>query len=134
MIGKLPKNVLKAILETIPIEFSVLDADDKVLAWNKHKTRIFKRPTGVLSRDVAKCHPKKSLDKVEKILREMKEGKREKARFWIDLPIGPNNEKQKVLIEYYALKDTYGKYLGCLEASRNITDIQLISGEKRLLD
>ncbi|GAJ11511.1 unnamed protein product, partial [marine sediment metagenome] len=28
----------------------------------------------------------------------------------------------------------YGKYLGCLEASRNITDIQLISGEKRLLD
>jgi DUF438 domain-containing protein len=64
----------------------------------------------------------------------MKEGKREKARFWIDLPIGPNNEKQKFLIEYFALKDTYGKYLGCLEVSQNITDIQLISGEKRLLD
>jgi len=73
-------------------------------------------------------------DKEEKILREMKEEKREKARFWIDLPIGPNNEKQKVLIEYYALKDSDGKYLGCMEASRNITDIQLISGEKRLLD
>jgi hypothetical protein len=134
MIGKLPENVLEAVLKTIPIEFSVLDSDDKVLGWNKHETRIFKRPTGVLGRDVANCHPKKSLDKVEKILREMKEGKRDKARFWIDLPIGPNNEKQKVLIEYYALKDAYGKYLGCLEASRNITDIQLISGEKRLLD
>ena len=79
MIGRLPENVLEAVLETIPIEFSVLDADDKVLAWNKHKTRIFKRPAGVLGRGVARCHPKKSLDKVEKILREMKEGKREKA-------------------------------------------------------
>jgi len=134
MIGKLPENVLEAVLETIPIEFSVVDADDKVLAWNKHKTRIFKRPISVVGRDVANCHPKKSLDKVKKILQEMKEGKREKARFWIDLPIVPNNEKQKVLIEYYVLKDTYGKYLGCLEVSRNITDIQLISGEKRLLD
>ena len=133
MIGKLPENILEAVLETIPIEFSVLDANDKVLAWNKHKTRIFKRPAGVLGRGVARCHPKKSLDKVEKILREMKEGKREKARFWIDLPIGPNNEKQKVLIEYYAVKGSDGKYLGCLEASQNITDIQLISGEKRLL-
>lgn len=134
MVGKLPKNVLEAVLETMPIEFSVVDADDKVLAWNKHKTRIFKRPTGVLGRDVADCHPKKSLAKVEKILQEMKEGKREKARFWIDLPIGPNNEKQKILIEYYVLKDTDGKYLGCLEASQNITEIQSISGEKRLLD
>ena len=134
MIGKLPENVLEAVLETIPIEFSVLDSEDKVLGWNKHETRIFKRPTAVLGRDVANCHPKKSLHKVEKILREMKEGKREKVRFWIDLPIGPNNEKQKVLIEYYALRGSDGKYLGCLEASRNITDIQLISGEKRLLD
>ena len=134
MIGKLPENILEAVIETIPIEFSVLDANDKVLAWNKHKTRIFKRPAGVLGRGAARCHPKKSLDKVEKILREMKEGKREKVRFWIDLPIGPNNEKQKILIEYYALRGSDGKYLGCLEASRNITDIQLISGEKRLLD
>lgn len=134
MIGKLPEDVLEAVLETIPIEFSVVDAKDKVLAWNKHKTRIFKRPINVVGRDVTNCHPKKSLDKVDKILQEMKEGKREKARFWIDLPIGLNNEKQKVLIEYYALKDTEGKYLGCLEVSRNITDIQLISGEKRLLD
>ena len=88
MIGKLPEDVLEAVLETIPIEFSVVDAKDKVLAWNKHKTRIFKRPINVVGRDVTNCHPKKSLDKVDKILQEMKEGKREKARFWIDLPIG----------------------------------------------
>jgi hypothetical protein len=41
---------------------------------------------------------------------------------------------QKILIEYYALRDSAGKYLGCLEVSQNITDIQKITGQKRLLD
>jgi len=134
MIGKLPRDVLEAVLETVPVEFSVLDADDKVLAWNKHETRIFKRPEAVVGRDVRNCHPKKSLHKVEQILSEMKSGKRNKARFWIDLQIGNTSEKQKILIEYYALRDPMGKYLGCLEASKNITDLQKITGEKRLLE
>ena len=134
MIGKLPDPVLDAILETIPVEFSVLDKNDKVLGWNKHTTRIFKRPEAVVGRDVRNCHPKKSLEKVEQILKEMKQGKRDKAQFWIDLPIGPNQEKQKVLIEYYALRDGKGQYLGCLEASQNIGKYQTITSEKRLLD
>jgi len=132
MIGKLSQEVLEAVLETVPIEFSVVDATDRVLAWNKHTTRIFKRPEGVLGREVADCHPKKSLAKVEKILEEMKEGKREKARFWIDLPLGPHQEKQKVLIEYYALRNKEGKYLGCLEVSQNIAELQALRDENRL--
>ncbi len=36
MIGKLPENVLEAVLETVPLEFSVIDENEKVLAWNKH--------------------------------------------------------------------------------------------------
>ena len=134
MIGKPSEKELEAILETLPIEFSALDKDDKVLAWNKHETRIFKRPEGAVGRDVRKCHPPKSLDKVEKILAEMKANKRDDASFWIDLPIGKNEEKNKVLIRYLALRDKNGEYLGCLEASQNITPIQEIKGEKRLLD
>ena len=132
MVGDLTGEILQAILETVPFEFSVLDKNDKVLAWNKHKVRIFKRPIGVVGRDVRDCHPKKSLEKVEKILQEMKDKKREKARFWIDLPL---EEKgiQKILIEYYALRGKSGKYLGCLEVTQNITDIQGLKGEKRLL-
>ena len=64
----------------------------------------------------------------------MKEGKREKARFWINLKLQDKNEKQKIMIEYYALRDKKGKYIGCMEASQNISEIQKISGEKRLLD
>ncbi|HNZ32512.1 MAG TPA: PAS domain-containing protein [Smithellaceae bacterium] len=134
MIGELDKNTLEALLETIPVEFSVIDKNDKVLAWNKHETRIFRRPTGAVGRNVRDCHPKGSLNKVETILEEMKAGKRDKARFWIDLPLKDKDVPQKIMIEYYALRDAAGNYLGCLEASQNITDIQKITGQKRLLD
>jgi len=134
MIGKPSEKELEATLETLPIEFSVLDKDDNVIAWNKHETRIFKRPEGAIGRNVRKCHPPKSLDKVERIIEEMKSGKRDEASFWIDLPIGKNGEKNKVLIRYLALRDKDGEYLGCLESSQNITPIQKIKGEKRLLD
>ena len=131
MKGRIPKEVLESLLETIPVEFSILDENDKVLAWNKHETRIFKRPEGVIGRDVRNCHPKKSLEKVEQIIQEMKEGKRDVAEFHIDLPI--SNGKRKILIRYFALRENK-KYLGCLEVTQDITDIQKIKGEKRLLD
>jgi PAS domain S-box-containing protein len=134
MIGNLNKEILDALLETLPIEFSIIDANDQVLAWNRHETRIFKRPKGVLGRNVRDCHPKQSLDKVEKILSEMKSGKRDKAQFWIDLNLEGKQEPQKILIEYHALRNASGKYLGCLEASQNITEILKLKGQKRLLD
>jgi DUF438 domain-containing protein len=132
MIGTMAQNVLEAVLDTLPVEFSVLDANDKVLAWNKHETRIFKRPPGVVGRNVRDCHPKQSLDKVEKIIADMKSGARDKARFWIDL--GPDEKKEKILIEYYALRDKAGVYAGCLEVTQNITELQKLTGQKRLLD
>ncbi len=134
MVGSLSEEVLEAMLETMPIEFSVVDANDDVLAWNKHRTRIFMRPETVVGRNVRKCHPPKSLNKVETILREMKAGTRDSARFWIDLPIGSEGQKQKILIQYFALRNKDGQYLGCMECSQNISDIRELSGEKRLLD
>ena len=134
MIGKLPDNVLNSLLETLPVEFSVVDAQDRVLAWNKHETRVFKRPEAVVGRDVRNCHPKKSLDKVEAILAEMKAGERETAEFWIDMKLEGSPEPEKILIRYFALRDADGTYLGCLECSQKISRIQGLRGEKRLLD
>jgi len=134
MIGTVSQKLTDVIWETLPLEFSVLDHDDKVLAWNKHKTRVFKRPEGVIGKNVRNCHPQKSLSKVEAILNEMKQGTRDRATFWIDLPLDDTGKKHKILIQYFALRDDQGTYLGCLEASQDITGIQAIDGQKRLLD
>ena len=70
MIGELPPNVLEAMLESIPIEFSILDNNDRVLVWNKHETRLFKRPKAVIGKNVRNCHPKKVWIKLKKLFKK----------------------------------------------------------------
>jgi len=128
MKGKVSEDILAYLLDALPFEFSFVDSEDKVQLFNKNGDRIFPRSASVIGLKVQNCHPHKSVDKVEKILEEMKAGEREHADFWINL-------KDKIIqIRYFAVRDPEGKYLGCLEVSQDITEIQKIEGEKRLLD
>ena len=127
MIENLSKETLEAMLNSLPVEISFVDEDDVVRYFNKDGDRIFPRPRSVIGRKVQDCHPRKSVDKVQQILEEMKAGTRDVAEFWIDL------KGRKVYIRYFAVRDADANYLGCLEVSQDITDIQKIKGEKRLL-
>ncbi len=128
MIENLSKEQLEEILEAMPVEISFVDEDDLVKFWNKHETRIFKRPLSVIGKSVQNCHPKRSVDKVNQILSDFKSGKKDSAEFWINLG------ERKVYIRYFAVRNKAGKYLGTLEATQDITEIKKIEGEKRLLE
>ncbi len=128
MIENLSQEQLAGILEAIPVEISFVDENDSVRFWNKHETRIFKRPVSVIGKSLQNCHPKDSVDKVNQILSDFKSGKRDSAEFWINL------KDRKVYIRYFAVRDKTGKYLGTLEASQDITEIKEIEGEKRLVE
>jgi len=128
MIENLSREQLEGILEAIPVEISFVDEKDLVKFWNKHETRIFKRPISVIGKSVQNCHPKQSVDKVNQLLSDFKSGKRDSAEFWINLG------ERKVYIRYFAVRDKAGRYLGTLEATQDITEIKKIEGEKRLLD
>ena len=123
---------LSAMLDTLPLEFSVIDADDNVKFWNQHGTRIFKRGPAVIGRNVTMCHPKDSLDKVERVIELLKIGERDHVDFWIDLPDG--DKPRKLLIRYFAIRDDNEKYLGILETTINLTPLQAITGQNRLGD
>jgi len=127
MAGKLSDDVLNAMLDSLPFEMSFVDAEDKVRYFNKNGDRIFPRSPSVLGMPVHRCHPQKSLSKVQEILTGFREGTLDKAEFWIDL------KGMKVLIRYFPVRDKHGNYLGCIEVSQDITAIQKIEGEKRLL-
>jgi PAS domain S-box-containing protein len=128
MIENLNKEQLAGILEAIPVEVSFVDENDLVRFWNKHETRIFKRPVSVVGKSVQNCHPKQSVDKVNQLLSDFKSGKKDSAEFWIDL------RGRKVYIRYFAVRDKTGRYLGTLEVTQDITEIKKIEGEKRLLE
>lgn len=133
MIDRMNETVVKAILEIIPQEITVIDHNDEVIGWNKHEKRLFHRPISSMGVNFRNCHPKESLHKVEAIVNEMREGSRDRARFWIDLPVGPQKEAHKILIEFYALRDPEGRYLGCLECTQDVEDIRRLEGQQRLL-
>ncbi len=127
MVGELSKEMFERIVETAPIEISFIDKDDTVRFYNKHGKRIFQRTPSVIGLKVQNCHPKKSLDAVNKILEDFKNGKRDVAEFWITL------DDKFIYIRYFPVQDSQGHYLGTLEVTQDVTKIKTLQGEKRLL-
>ena len=117
MKGKIPEKMLAAVLDSLPVELTLTDAQDRIIAWSEPKTEIFHRRDDILGTDVRRCHPEKAQDKVEQLLKDFKSGKRDTAVTIVDCT-GPDGKPIKVRIEYAALQSKSGKYLGCLEACR----------------
>jgi hypothetical protein len=132
MTGKLSREMVDAILETIPLEMTVIDENDRIVWWNTRKPRFFERPEKVLGTDVRACHSVKSLDMVERLLREMKAGERERARFWYNRIA--EGILQKLVVDYIAIRDGSGRYVGCIETLQDVAPFRFIEGEKRELD
>jgi DUF438 domain-containing protein len=126
--------MVRALIEALPDEITVIDANDEVVGWNRHDRRLFKRPLTSMGLNFRECHPAESLPKVLQIVEEMRAGSRDSARFWIDLAVRGEARKHKVLIEFFALRADDGAYLGCVECTRDIEELRCLEGEKRLLD
>jgi len=125
--GSFSVEDLLAILNTLPVDMTFVDKDDKVKYFSQGSERIFQRNRAILNRDVRQCHPPASAHIVDKILEDFKNGKQTRAPFWI------NMGGKMIYIEYFALKDGNGNYLGTLEVSHNVTPYRELEGEQRIL-
>ena len=125
--GNLTLTEIDLLLRHLPIDVTFVGADETVKYYSATDERIFPRSSGVIGRSVINCHPQKSYDKVKEILTQFKEGKKDKALFWIQM-----NDKF-ILIGYYAVRDENGKFIGTLEATQDVTEIRSLEGERRLL-
>ena len=125
--GTLSKEKIEAIFDHLPVDITFVDKEDTVRYFSQSKERIFPRTKAVIGRKVQQCHPQKSLHIVNQILEDFKSGRRDSAEFWINL------KGRLIYIRYFAVHDKNGDYLGCLEATQDITDIKKIKGERRLL-
>jgi DUF438 domain-containing protein len=125
----LDRDVLAAILNTLPVELSFIDHEDRVRYFShEHGDKIFGRSRGAIGTAVQNCHPPKSLHLVNRILAEFKAGRSDVAEFWIDM-----NGRQ-IHIRYWPVRGEDGRYLGTLEGVQDVTAIRQLSGERRLLD
>ena len=125
--GKMDIHSLKLMLNHLPVDITFVDKNDRVVYFSSPEGRIFTRSKSIIGREVKNCHPPKSVKSVEKILKSFKNGSSTKESFRI------NYDNKYILIEYFAIRDSDGNYNGTLEVSMDITEINKLKGEKRLL-
>lgn len=121
--GSLSIDVLNAIFETIPQEMDVLDENDVVVWSSMNKHRLFKRTEKDIGKTVYEVHPGHSQSHVKAVLKQMHDNKRNNLSIMIHKNGIPVN------ISFYSLHDKQGKYIGCIEVTQPVENLQ-VSGSK----
>ena len=114
MKGNIPPEILAPLIDSLPLELTLIDADDKYIMWSQLDQEIFHRPDDILGKDVMVCHPRESHDKIRRLLEGMKSGEIDKHAHVKDCT-GPDGGPARIRMEYRALRDAGGTYQGCVE-------------------
>ncbi|MCB0482199.1 MAG: DUF438 domain-containing protein [Flavobacteriales bacterium] len=126
--GYMTPDQVNLLLRFLPVDLTYVDENDKVIFYNRGEDRVFPRSKGIIGREVKFCHPPKSVHMVLRIVEEFKAGTKDVAEFWI------NFKGRMIHIRYFAIRDKDKNYRGVIEMSQDITDIQKLEGQQRLLD
>lgn len=106
--GHMTIRQLTALLNTIPLEISFIDAEDRNCYFNEGP-KVFKRAQMALGRSVFTCHPPKVEAKVRRIIGEFREGTLDRVPVWMD------KGGRTMLVTYMAVRDESGEYMGTME-------------------
>lgn len=126
--GNLSIEQIILLFNHLPVDITFVDEHNKVKFFSTPKKRIFPRTNAIIGRDVHNCHPPKSVHIVEQIVEEFRNGTKDKASFWIKM------KNEMILIQYFAIRDESNTYKGVVEVSQEISEIQSLEGENKLLD
>lgn len=125
--GILSHKELNLMLNNMPGDVTFVDKDNIVKFFSNSKDRVFARTKAIIGRTVENCHPPASVHVVESIVDDFKSGKKDSEIFWIQMG------DKFVLIQYFAIRDENGEYMGTLEHSQDVASIRALTGEKRLM-
>ncbi|MDY3052099.1 MAG: DUF438 domain-containing protein [Ndongobacter sp.] len=106
--GHMTVEQLTALLNTIPLEISFIDAGNINRFFNEGP-KVFKRPGMAIDREVFSCHPPKIEPMVRSILDDFRKGLRDSVPVWME------KNGRTMLVTYMAVRDKNGHYLGTVE-------------------
>lgn len=115
--GTLSLKQLRAMLNIMPLEITIIDENDINRFFDEDENKLFKRPKMALNREVYSCHPPKVMKMVKGLIKQFKEGSRDSMHVLSQV------QDQKALVNYYALRDENGEYLGTMEAVLHLNSI-----------
>ena len=106
--GHMTLEQMTALLNTIPMEITFVDADNFNRFFNEGP-KVFKRPGMAIDREVFSCHPPKIEPMVRQIIDDFRAGRRDSVPVWME------KGGRTMLVKYMAVRDSQGKYLGTVE-------------------
>lgn len=112
--GSLKINELNALLNTIPAEITFVDKDNINKYFNDGE-KLMKRPKMALGRNVMTCHPPKVQVMVNAIIDDFRNGRRNNVPVWME------KAGKTLYVNYIAVRDDEGNYLGTLELVQDMT-------------
>ena len=126
--GRLTGEQIDLLLGALPCDVTFVDENDVVRYYSATTHRVFPRSPAIIGRAVQNCHPYKSVNVVNEIIRSFREKQKEVAEFWIQ------SQGNFIHIRYFPLYDATGAYRGVIEVSQEVSGIRALEGERRLLD
>lgn len=106
--GHMTLEQLTALLNTIPVEISFVDADNYNRFFNEGP-KVFKRPGMAIDREVFSCHPPKIEPMVRSIIDDFRNDRRDSIPVWME------KNGRPFLVTYLAVRGEERKYLGTVE-------------------
>ncbi len=119
---------LENMLNTLPVDITFVNKDNRVQYFSEGKKRVFPRTRTIIGREVRDCHPPKSVHIVEALIDQFRSGEKDQEYFWIQ------REGKFILIRYYAVRNAAGEYEGVIEVTEEISEIKSLRGNKTLLE
>lgn len=111
--GHLRLDQLTALLNTIPVEITFVDADNINRFFNEGP-KVFKRPGMAIDREVFSCHPPKIEPLVRSTIDDFRAGRRDVVRIWME------KGGRTMLVQYMAVRSKAGEYLGTVEVVQDM--------------
>lgn len=121
--GALTPEQVRAVLDTLPLDLTFVDDADIIRYYNQSPYRVFARRPEMLDMPVRDCHTEKGLPALDRMLGEFRSGERDMAEFWSE------RKGRLIYTRYFAVR-AGGRYVGCLEAVLDLTDLRQIAEEK----
>ena len=106
--GHVTVEQLTALLNTIPLEITFVDAENINRFFNEG-LKVFKRPGMAIDREVFSCHPPKIEPMVRQIIDDFRNNRRDEVPVWME------KNGRTMLVKDMAVRDAAGKYVGTVE-------------------
>ena len=113
--GHLNINELNVMLNTIPGEITFVDKENINKYFNDGE-KLMKRPKMAIDRNVMTCHPPKVQALVNAIIDDFRNGRKDIVPIWME------KAGRTLLVNYFAVRDEKGEYLGTLEFVQDMTE------------